>query len=131
MIWEEMLVHRIEVLRVRKLQDKAKRSSQGGASCSRFRVPDEVGNLGRNTLTAPGSATVDLAIRKRAPVAKLSDAAALEIRVEGFNILNRPNFDAPAATLFNALGQPMIGAGTISGTRGSPRQLQVALRLSF
>jgi hypothetical protein len=90
-----------------------------------------VGNLGRNTLTAPGSATVDLAIRKRTPVAMLSDAAALEIRAEGFNILNRPNFDTPAATLFNAQGQPVPAAGTISGTRGSPRQLQIALRLLF
>jgi len=91
----------------------------------------QVGNLGRNTLTAPGSATVDLVIRKRTTVAMLSDAAALEFRAEGFNILNRPNFDAPGATLFNALGQPVPAAGTISGTRGSPRQLQMALRLMF
>jgi Carboxypeptidase regulatory-like domain/TonB-dependent Receptor Plug Domain len=90
-----------------------------------------VGNLGRNTLTAPGSATIDLALRKRTPLAALGEAAALEFRAEAFNLFNRPNFDAPDANLFTAQGQPVSTAGAISGTRGSPRQLQVALRLEF
>jgi hypothetical protein len=90
-----------------------------------------VGNLGRNTMTAPGSATLDLALHRRVPLRRMGESTAIEFRAEGFNVLNRPNFDSPALNLFTAQGQPVTGAGVISGTRGSSREIQLALRLEF
>jgi hypothetical protein len=81
------------------------------------------GNSGRNILRGPGQFTVDAAIAKRTRVG----AAETELRLEAFNLFNRPVFANPASTIGAA------GAGTI--TRLMPftpmRQLQLAARVRF
>ncbi len=54
-----------------------------------------------------------------------SEAFKLQFRAEAFNLSNTPQFDLPNPNV----GSP--AAGTITGTVGNPRQLQLGLRLSF
>jgi len=88
------------------------------------------GNLGRNTLTGPGFADVDFSLVKRFPV---TERMHLEFRSEFFNIFNRPNFAIPNETNRTVVGQNGLisSAGTITDTRGSSRQMQFGLRLTF
>lgn len=87
------------------------------------------GNLGRNTLTGPGLATIDLALNK---TVWRTDRHQLRLRVETFNIANHPNFQVPSAlTLFSNTGARNGAAGQITETVTSSRQLQLSVRWSF
>ncbi|MSO20349.1 MAG: TonB-dependent receptor [Acidobacteria bacterium] len=100
------------------------------------------GTLGRNTLIAPGSATVDLNLRKDTGLPMLGETGKLEFRAEFFNVLNRPNFSIPVLVVFDRTGpaanQPGAGtlarraeSGRIDSTRGNSRQIQLSLRVAF
>lgn len=80
------------------------------------------GNAGRNILVGPGRVNFDASLFKDFPI---FEAAKLQFRTEAFNLFNHPQFGQPNATIGNAQ------AGVINSTVGNPRQLQVALRLSF
>ncbi|MEE8350519.1 MAG: TonB-dependent receptor [Acidobacteriota bacterium] len=87
------------------------------------------GNLGRNTLTGPGVATLDLSLTKDTA---LNEDLTLQFRSEFFNILNRANFGVPANTIFSdASGTPVGNAGRITNTSTTARQIQFALKLVF
>lgn len=81
------------------------------------------GNARRNVLRAPGKNTLNLSLQRNFPMRFLNEAN-LNLRLEGFNILNHPQFDAPGATIGNAL------YGRISSA-GDPRQIQLAARFTF
>jgi hypothetical protein len=108
-----------------------------GGPCDRSRpIGQYQGNLGRNTLIAPGSATVDLNLKKNTSLAMLGEAGKLEFRAEFFNILNRPNFGIPSLVVFDRTGtganlNRRPEAGRIDTTRGSSRQIQLSLRVAF
>jgi Carboxypeptidase regulatory-like domain/TonB dependent receptor len=87
-----------------------------------------LGNLGRNTLTMPGRATVDFSLMKNFDV---TEDAKLQFRFEAFNVFNRVNFGIPARTVRNTSGVLNATAGRIDSTVGTPRQLQFALKLTF
>lgn len=80
------------------------------------------GDAGRNILRGPGRTNLDFSLFKDYTV---TERMHLQLRGELFNILNHPQFDLPAATI----GQP--GVGTITNTIGTPRDIQVGLRLAF
>ena len=84
-------------------------------------APFTFGNAGRNILTGPGSATIDLALGR---AFRFGETARLDFRAEAFNLLNRPNFDLPG----RIADQP--GFGAIASAR-SARQIQFSLRLGF
>ena len=101
------------------------------------------GNAGRNTLTGPGVATVDLSFLKDTD---LSENLSLQFRAEIFNLFDRANFGTRGMGLnvFNrATGalDPDTGipttvgrnstAGRITETGTTSRQIQFALRLIF
>ncbi|HMH01357.1 MAG TPA: hypothetical protein VK555_08075, partial [Terriglobales bacterium] len=74
----------------------------------------------------------DLAFTKQI---RITEKFRAELRAEGFNILNHPNFSNPDS-LGNQIGN--FGAfGLLNATVGRPdattsaRQMQVALKLSF
>src|SRR4029450_13022245 len=46
------------------------------------------GNVGRNTVTSPGLATVDLSVFKNVPIG----TSRLQFRLEMFNLFNRADF---------------------------------------
>jgi hypothetical protein len=80
------------------------------------------GTLGRNTLNAPSLYNLDFSITKKF---RFTETRELQFRSEFFNGLNHPQFALPNATI--GVG----GAGTITATQRSNRQMQFALRLSF
>ena len=79
-----------------------------------FAVPKPVrlrGNSGRNVLTGPGLATVDLYAMKGFGIPGAPARMRVEVRLELFNALNRANFAVPAGVqLFNPDGSA-IGSG--------------------
>ena len=83
--------------------------------------PFRFGNAGRNILTGPGLATVDVAIVR---TFALSESVSLDFRTEAFNLTNRPNFDLPR----RVSDQPDFGS--IPSAK-SARQIQFSLRLRF
>jgi hypothetical protein len=79
------------------------------------------GNAGRNILEGPGYANVNLALLKRVP---LKGRAAVQLRAEAFNLLNRTNFDLPD----NFYGSPTFGQIL---SAGAPRHIQFGARVMF
>ena len=81
------------------------------------------GNAGRNIVRGYAFYQLDLGVQKKFPL-PLRDGASLEIRAEGFNVLNKTNFGSPN-------GDRNSGAfGTIRSTFPA-RQLQFAAKISF
>ncbi len=83
------------------------------------------GNLGRNCLTGPGTATWDFSMLKNTT---LHDRLSLQLRAEFFNMLNRPNFNTPNLVVFTPSGLSPT-AGVITGTSTTARQVQFAVKL--
>jgi hypothetical protein len=93
--------------------------------------PGHFGNSGRNTLTSPGAATLDVAIQKTYLVA---ENHRMQFRVEFFNLLNRVNLDEPATSPYDNNGRPAQTFWVTNGqitSAGSPRTIQVGLKYSF
>ena len=93
------------------------------------------GTLGRNVLRGFGFNQLDVSLRRRF---RLTERLNLDLRAEGFNVLNRANFADPAGTLTD----PNFGAATrtlntgLAGLSplyqvGGPRSMQFALKLLF
>ena len=80
------------------------------------------GTSGRNILRGPHRTNLDASIFKEIPIA---ERYRVQFRGEFFNALNHPQFDLPNATIGSA------AAGIISSTVGSPRDIQLSLRLMF
>jgi len=86
-------------------------------------APGTHGNVGRNTLTAPGIIGWDFSALKNFYL--FSEGRYLQFRFEAFNFANHANWG-------NANGNVTSGGvGTITGTRGNMRNLQFALKLVF
>ena len=93
-----------------------------------------LGNLGRGALIGPDLKTIDLALVKRMAWTGLGPAGRLELRVEGFNILNRANFGVPSLLAFAGAADseaPLRTFGRIRSTVTSSRQVQVGARVVF
>ncbi|MEJ2010569.1 MAG: hypothetical protein P8Z30_20860, partial [Acidobacteriota bacterium] len=78
-------------------------------------LPAHYGAMGRNTLRGPGIHTVDLNISK---IISITERLKFEVRMEGFNIFNTPQFNNPNTTLTS----PTFGV--IGSTRLDSRELQ-------
>ncbi|QHS53160.1 TonB-dependent receptor [Edaphobacter sp. 12200R-103] len=76
----------------------------------------------RNSLRGPRETNFDMSMEKQTT---FGHEMSLLFRVEAFNVFNHPQFVIPAAAI-NA-----SGAGAITATSNSARQLQGALRFSF
>jgi hypothetical protein len=87
-------------------------------------APGTYGNVGRETLTGPGLADLDLSLFKGF---RISEKANVQFRAEFFNILNHPNFGTPNATVFSN-GVPSGSAGLITTLATIPRQIQFGLK---
>jgi hypothetical protein len=83
--------------------------------------PGQFGNEGRNAITGPGFASVDLSLFKNFAI---TETARVQFRAEAFNALNHPNFMLPQNDLTSpAFGQILQAA--------PPRLLQLALKFLF
>jgi hypothetical protein len=87
------------------------------------------GNLSRNFLRGPGIWQTDLALQKQI---QMTERFNLQFRVETFNIFNRAQYGQPqndvSATTF---GQILNTVNTGPTGTGTPRQMQLMLRLNF
>ena len=79
------------------------------------------GDSGRNILTGPGIVNWDSGFLKEFP---LGERFKLQFRGEFYNLTNTASFGAPNAVV----GSPFIGQ---ISSAGSPRDIQLALKLSF
>jgi hypothetical protein len=93
-----------------------------------FPPPRTIGDVGRNTLIAPGLATVDMSLTKNMP---LFGTTRAQFRVEFFNLLNRANLGLPNTTVFDATGRPVGSAGFIETTTTTARQIQLGVRFEW
>ncbi len=88
------------------------------------------GNLGRNALSGPGLWQIDTALAK---TASLTERLAIQLSAEAFNIFNRAQYGQPNANISTPANFGVITTTVNQGATGSgtPRQIQVALRLIF
>jgi hypothetical protein len=90
-------------------------------------LPGTYGNLGRNTLNAPGLVSTDIAIARKF---SLTERLNLQFRAEIFNLFNHTNFNSPNPVVYAAsTGGPSPTAGVITATATSSRQVQFGLKL--
>ena len=80
------------------------------------------GNLGRNTLWSAPVYTSDLSLFKNFPV---QEGVNLSFRMECFNVFNIQNYAPPDSLV----GDP--AEGRVTSNRTSPRQIQLALKLTI
>jgi hypothetical protein len=96
------------------------------------------GTAPRNPLRGPGTWQIDFGAGKTTP---LWERAALEFRAEFYNIFNHPQLGAPQATfnpsnttefgsIINTVNTSIVSPISPAGS-GTPREIQLALRLEF
>jgi hypothetical protein len=94
------------------------------------------GNAGSNTLTGPSIRQWDLGIFRRVEVGR----ANVQLRVEGWNITNTPQFNNPGSNRSSRQLNPdgsirnLNGYTEVTGTRNtktSERQFRVGVRIGF
>jgi hypothetical protein len=89
-----------------------------------------LGNESRNALIGPGLANFDTSFFKNNPIKRISENFNVQFRAEIFNLLNRPNFVPPTdnETILDQTGAAIPGAGQITRTSTTSRQIQLALK---
>lgn len=89
-----------------------------------FAVPERYtfGNAGRNSLRGPGYASVDVSVAR---TLTWGGHARLVLEVQGFNLLNRANYDLP----MRYVDEPATFGRIVSAR--APRQVQLAARVEF
>jgi hypothetical protein len=71
---------------------------------------------------------------KNTRIGALGSGGQLQLRLEVFNLLNRPNFATPDRVVFAAASPvelPLSTAGRITRTVTSSRQVQLAAKILF
>jgi hypothetical protein len=94
-------------------------------NCFALPAAGTIGNLGRNTVIGPGYASLDAALFKNL---SLGGSRRLQLRLEGFNVMNRANFGLPSTTVFSSSG-PVATAGQITSIVGTARQFQFGAKV--
>jgi hypothetical protein len=97
-------------------------------ACFALQTQGTLGNLGRDVARGPGLLTTDLALLKDT---RIRESLNLQFRAEFFNIFNRANFGLPVSGAFSGTGTPNSQFGKITSIVGTPRQVQLALKLIF
>ncbi len=98
-----------------------------------FSVPTigTFGDVARNTIIGPGFTAWDMAVFKNF---RLPANRRIQLRMEGFNILNRANYALPVNTVFsgnNTSFRVNATAGQISNIVGVPREFQLGIKFEF
>ena len=94
-------------------------------ACFQDPAPNTYGTLGRNALVGPGFSNMDVSLVKGFKLPFLGEAGLGQVRIEAFNVFNRTNFALPDT----GLSDPAFGQ--LTGTTGSSRILQLAVKLAF
>jgi carboxypeptidase family protein/TonB-dependent receptor-like protein len=92
------------------------------------------GDAGRNILTGANYAMTNVSLVKNTRIGALGSGGQLQLRLEMFNLFNRPNFATPDRVVFAAAAaneSPLSTAGRITRTVTSSRQVQLGAKLLF
>ncbi|MBS1823422.1 MAG: carboxypeptidase regulatory-like domain-containing protein [Acidobacteria bacterium] len=90
---------------------------------SAFSIPSGAfGNMGRGVLRTSSYNNLDFSLIKVTP---LTERFNLELRAEAFNLYNAQILSAPGTTIGNS------SAGFVTGLASTPRQLQMAAKITF
>jgi outer membrane receptor protein involved in Fe transport len=93
------------------------------------------GNAGRNTLIGPGLTELDFSLFKNNYIKRISERFNIQFRAEIFNILNHANFAPPSTPvntdIFDGTGAPSAGAGVLTRTTTTAREIQFAVKVIF
>ena len=93
------------------------------------------GNAGRNILIGPGEVNLDFSVFKNNRVPRISETFNAQFRAEFFNVLNHANFSVPVTPdntdIFDSMGTPSGGAGLLTSTTTTAREIQFALKISW
>lgn len=93
------------------------------------------GNAGRNILIGPGLTELDFSLFKNNYVKRISERFNVQFRAEIFNILNHANFAPPVTPtntdIFDGTGSLSSGAGLLTKTTTSAREIQFAVKVIF
>ena len=99
--------------------------------------PGTFGDAGRDTLSGPGLADLDVSLAKSTTI---REGLHAQFRAEFFNVLNRANFTTPNPVVYSSGPTPKTPAadatqsataGVISATATTSRQIQFGLKLLF
>ncbi len=91
-----------------------------------------LGNAGRNILTGPGLANLDLALFKNVRIPWAQDRGGIQFRTEIFNALNRTNFATPPSTdIFDSTGKLNGAAGLLTSTSTTSREIQFGVKIRW
>jgi hypothetical protein len=89
----------------------------------------QLGNLGKNTLTGPGTNNWDLSLYRRL---HLTERLTGQLRLETYNTFNHTQFSSINSTAqFNTLGQQVNAGFLLPDSARPPRYVQLAFRLMF
>ncbi len=91
-------------------------------SCFQAPPARSFGNAARNVGFGPGQINIDSSVNKKWSI---TERYRLLFRADFFNVLNRPNFNVPAAVRGRG------DFGRITSTRGTGRQIQLSMRFEF
>jgi hypothetical protein len=93
------------------------------------------GNAGRNTITGPGVTELDFSLFKNNYIPRISERFNVQFRAELFNILNHANFAPPSTPtntdIFDGTGLLNSGAGQVTRTTTTAREIQLAVKVIF
>ena len=93
------------------------------------------GNGGRNILIGPGEVNLDFSVFKNNRVPRISETFNAQFRAEFFNVLNHANFSVPVTPdntdIFDSTGAASGGAGLLTSTTTTAREIQFALKISW
>ena len=89
----------------------------------------QLGNLGKNTVTGPGTNDWDLSLYRKL---RFTERFSGQLRLETYNTFNHTQFNAVNSTLqFNTLGQQINSGFMLPTNNRPPRYVQIAFRLMF
>jgi hypothetical protein len=84
--------------------------------------PFQLGNSGSGKVHGPGYYDADVSLSKVEPI---HEQMSVSVQVDAFNVSNTPHYSNPDTNLADA------NFGQISGTNGTPRQLQLGVHFTF
>jgi hypothetical protein len=89
----------------------------------------QFGNLGKNTITGPGTNDWDLSLYRQL---RLTEKLTANLRFETYNTFNHTQFSGiNSAAQFNTKGQQVNTAFLLPNAARPPRYMQLALRIMF
>jgi hypothetical protein len=88
-------------------------------------VPFNYGNAGRNILIGPGLFNTDFGLFKRFKFEGPTRRNEIQLRLEAFNVFNKPHYRQPNATV------DLLDAGRITGIVGTMREMQIGIKYLF